>query len=99
MKTKETYFIASVKLYQIKTVTGGILTKDGETGWLGECEWGPQVVSSEESATQFKTKPTASILGEYDGMPWYCRIKPDSLKVYKVTEETTKIVHKDRYLL
>jgi hypothetical protein len=99
LKTRKTFYIASVELYQVKAFDGSILTKEGELGWLGECEWGPQVFCSKTSAVEFKTKPTSATLKEYDGKPWFCRIKPDTLKVYQVTEEVTKHVHRDEYLL
>lgn len=95
MKTEEEYYLVSVELQQVKAHDGSTLTKDGETGWLGITDdHYPQIYSAKGWAKQFKEFPNLSDIGKWDGMPWYCRIKPDSSKVYKV--QTTKTVTETR---
>jgi hypothetical protein len=95
MRATEEYYIACVKAAQVKAYNGSILTKEGTTLWLGESDGYPQLSTNKNWATKFKQAPKNIELSKYDGMPWYCRIKPDTLKVYKVSKE---VVHTEKYI-
>jgi hypothetical protein len=82
---KETYYIVEVILKEVKSYDGSILTKENSVGYLGESSGYGTVQTSKEWATKFETIPDTKKVSQYDGMPWYCRIK--SHKVIKVEEE------------
>jgi hypothetical protein len=90
MKTNsQEYYIVSAKCYEVKSYDGKVLTKDNETVWLAEGDWGVQCERGKGWAKKFKTPPTKSEIKSWDGMPWYYRLKPNSEKVYKVKSSVT----------
>lgn len=88
MITKEEWYIASVKCYQVKGVDGKVLTKEDVEVWLSEERDYPTLSTNKQWAHKFKKIPNKEILNHYDGMPWYYRIKPGTIKVIKVTKES-----------
>lgn len=96
MKTENVYYIASVKSLQVKSIRGNIITKENETLWLAEGRDGyPSLMTTKSWAKRFDKPPTASVLSIYDGMPWYHRIKPNTLEVFKVVHKVTHLEVKE----
>ncbi len=90
MKTN-TYYIASVLLKEARAFDGTVMTKDNAIGWLGESDDWPQVYDTKSWAKKFQY-PDEIIkrYKEWDGMPWFCKMKPDTLKIYKITTTYTE---------
>jgi hypothetical protein len=87
----EEYYIVSVDLKKVTGVNGNALTLEGAVGWLSMTEdCYPKIQTLKALAKKFKEKPNLNGLNDWDGMPWYCRIKPGSAKIYKV--QTTKTI-------
>lgn len=84
------YYIVSVKLQQVKAFDGHILTNEGDIGWLGKDNGYAQITNTKSHAYKFDRKPDKPAIAYWDGMPWYKRIIPDSVIIYKVRE---KFVH------
>ncbi len=83
----ETYYTACVRLERVVGGFGTVLTDDDGIGWLGEDSGYNQVYStpfpwSAKSLSRF-LRPQ-----DWDGMPWYCKIKPGTLQVFKHTVTT-----------
>lgn len=86
-------FIASARCYQVKYANGSVATEENTEVWLGmsrdqyyQCE------RSLKCAYVFETKEQVlRRWKDWDGMPWYFRLKPDSLTIYRYSLETVKI--------
>lgn len=87
-ETVKTYFIASAKCREVKAFDGSVLTEDDSEVWLGMDEGYAQCFAGKSSAHKFKEPPTNKEAASWDGMPWYCRLKPGSLRVFKVVDRS-----------
>lgn len=86
-----TYYIVSARCYQVKSVTGSVLTKEDEEVWLGSSDGYPQWCRGKLGADHFSRPNSARAAAiQSDGMPWYCRIKPDSVRVFKADRRTVE---------
>lgn len=94
-KTK-TYFIACFELQQMKYFNGELARRDGDIGWLGLSDAYPSVVAAKGAAHHFEAPPTPAEAAKWDGMPWWNRAKPGTLRVFEVTEITTPVVRHER---
>lgn len=89
---KKRGFIVSCRSYEIRGGGNKIVTEEDTEFWLhfdneggGWYQWG----HSEDKAYWFATmKKAHRIALDNDGMPYWCRIKPNTLKVYDLTKET-----------
>ena len=76
MTTKnQEYYIASVECYQVKAISGSILTKEGTIKWLGMSGGYPQCTSKGDAMHWDSKEEILAQHHEWDGMPWYCRLK------------------------
>lgn len=71
-RTERTYFIASVRCREAKAIDGRIMAKEDELVWLGN-----QFSSKDEVKRRWM---------RWSGNPWWHKFKPDSLRIYRVTE-------------
>lgn len=78
------WYQARVKCYEIKAHTGTILTEENTEKWVGEDDGYAQLGSSPKHFSIEEIKELD--LKRWDGMPWYCRIKPGTLTIFKVTQ-------------
>ncbi len=82
--TEEIYYKASARMQEVKAFNGSILTHDDDVRWLGESDGYPELgagFKKFDSPEQIRHDAH-----RWDGMPWYCRMKPGSLRIVKVTE-------------
>jgi hypothetical protein len=84
------FFIACARCYELKNADGSLRRHDGDVVWLGESDGYPACWEDKSSAKQWKTiEEIQKSWLRWDGMPWYNRFKPDSLKIIHVTERRT----------
>jgi hypothetical protein len=89
--SEQTYYIARARCYETKYFDGQIATRDDEEivlGWSNEGGGWPQCTRLTADAYRFKSPEEAEKSAHrWDGMPWYYRLKPGTLRVAKVTEK------------
>lgn len=90
----DTYYIAYASCYEMKSVTGAKFTIEDQIIWLAETDDNhPQCCILKEGAKHFSTiGEIQRYWTDWDGMPWYYRLKPGSLHIIKVEEK--KIIEK-----
>lgn len=81
----ETYYIVECLNREVKAYDGSVLTKENSVTYLSTDSGYYSHTRESKYAEKFKTPPTREVVAQYDGMPWYNRIK--SHRVIKVTEE------------
>lgn len=90
---EEVYYIACAELYEVKFFDGKVATEDGAIGWLGWSDEGggwPSVVRGKGAAKHFDEPVTPETAARWDGMPWWFRLKPGTLKNFRVVERWTR---------
>lgn len=86
METKS-YFIARARCYEVKAADGSVITAEDVEVTLAMDDGYPVCTRGKCGTYGFNTIAEAyEKWTKWDGMPWYFRLKPDSLRVYKVTE-------------
>lgn len=97
-------FVASVRCYQVKAYDGTVLTKEDTVAWLSVEEGYYQLTEAKSRAKVFSNKEEITRSAHrWDGMPWYYRMKPDTLTIHDVTgdvnymsrSELIKLVQKE----
>jgi hypothetical protein len=79
------YYVASVECGEMKAFNGKVMTEDGTVVWLAESEGYPQVSRSRRNAQRFDSpEEIKACAADYDGMPWYYRFKPGTLRIFKM---------------
>jgi hypothetical protein len=92
------FFTASAETFEVKAFDGSILTTDSTIVWLAEESGYPTCSREPTRAKRFNCSADAirEQSSKWDGMPWYFRLKPGSLRIYAVAETvTTQIVSKE----
>jgi hypothetical protein len=86
-RKEEEYYIVSAKCREMKYFDGTIATKEDEVVWLGLSDGYP-ACGAKGSASRFKSLKDATNLkvANWDGMPWWYRLKPGTLKIYHVSK-------------
>lgn len=85
-ETTEVFYIASARCREVKNADGSVRTKENAEVWLGMSDGYPSG-GSKAHAHKFATpEEIRRSWTEWDGMPWWYRLKPDSLKILRVTE-------------
>lgn len=80
------YYIASCECQQTKYASGTIAMRDGDVVWLGMSEGYASCNRGKAGAHHFKSRrEVIDRWLHWDGMPWWSRLKPGSLVIYKVT--------------
>jgi hypothetical protein len=86
---KETYFIASASCYEVKFFDGTIATNENEIMWLAKIGELPTCSPHKNLAYNFSSVDEIKLCAKkWDGMPWYCRLKPDTLRIFKIIKTT-----------
>lgn len=87
---RETYWIASALCREVKAFDGSVMTPEDKLVWLGWSNEGggwPSVDENKNRAHHFKSAEAARKEAKsWDGMPWWYRLKPGTLKVFKIEE-------------
>lgn len=90
MDTVTTYYIASCECYEARTDwDNSVVTEDGKVVWLSydHMYHYPDCSSKKEDAYKFLSPEEAKrAVKDWSGHPWFYRLKPKTLKIYKVTE-------------
>jgi len=90
--TTDSYHIASVRCHQMKYGDGSVVIEDDSEVWLSVSGSHPTCHQSKSNARRFRADEVSGIKGriaQWDGMPWYYRIKPGTLRIFKVTRKET----------
>jgi hypothetical protein len=76
-ETIRKYYVVKTTFYQVKPCSGGApIISENETGTLIISEGYYQCSSiSHLSGHRFEEPPSAAVIKEWDGFPWYYRIK------------------------
>jgi hypothetical protein len=81
-------YIAYAKCYSMKAYDGSMMTKEDTVVYLGESEGYAQLGTGRASAKRFETPQAARDYAlQSDGMPWYFRMKPDTLVIEDVSQD------------
>jgi len=84
----KTYYIASAKCYHMVSYTGTVMTEENDEVWLGMDAGYPSCSRNKSDAHKFQSAETVRRdASRWDGSPWYNRLKPGSLRVFRVAEE------------
>ncbi len=83
------YHIACFEMQEVRALDGSIITKDGTLGWLAVNDGYYVVTTAKGGAYHFDKPISVKEAAKWDGMPWYHRGKPGTLKHFKVTEVHT----------
>lgn len=82
--TQKTYYIACAKSIEVPDAKGNVMTEAGRTLYFGEEDCYSQLSTSENGAKHFDRPPSQKLLRQWQGMPWYHRFDPGSVKVFKI---------------
>lgn len=83
----EDYYIVEATLKEVKAFNGKVLTPEGKKEWLCISEGYPSFTTNEAVAKKFDEPPSRDHVANWDGMPWYCRIK--GYRTHHIVRETT----------
>ncbi|HVQ43863.1 MAG TPA: hypothetical protein VMT30_02765 [Candidatus Saccharimonadia bacterium] len=90
IKEIKEFFIASAHCYQVKNADGSYAKREDDVIWLGESEDYPACWDDKLKAKEWKTiEEIRKVWLRWDGMPWWNRLKPESLQIFRVIEERT----------
>jgi hypothetical protein len=88
--TNSEYYIASALCFQTKAFDGSIMTEENTMVWFCYSEGYQQCTTSKKQAHHFKCiEKIKDKVKTFDGMPWYYRLKPETLRIFKITESIT----------
>jgi len=101
MKSTTVHYIASARCFEailkppdiVAGQRGSVLTQDDTLVWLGEQAGYPESSTQKSWAKKFATEQAArGYFKVVDGKPWFRKLKPGSVKIYKIvhTEEWTE---------
>jgi hypothetical protein len=82
-----THYIARARCREVKAFDGTILTHDDKVVTLGTSDGYAQCIDGIKGVYEFASAEEARASAHrWDGMPWYCQLKPGSLMVFRVTQ-------------
>jgi hypothetical protein len=85
---EEEYYVASARCREVKFYNGHIAAHEDEVVWLGISDGYPSC-GPRGSAHHFKDIKDI-VAKNWDGMPWWNRLKPGSLRIYHVYDVVIK---------